>query len=108
MSRMKYYAEEVSIDMGLGGELTDEVLAEAGRRLKIFDKEQHMIDPTEFAIQKLEYLHARIETIERLARSTDHTQMRCDAALESIAGECRYLLSDIDKIREALDPELSR
>jgi hypothetical protein len=34
MSRMKHYAEQVSIDMGLGGELTDEVLAEADRRLK--------------------------------------------------------------------------
>jgi hypothetical protein len=39
MSRMKHYAEQVSIDMGLGGELTDEVLAEADRRLHRLEPE---------------------------------------------------------------------
>ncbi len=33
MSYMKRFAEEVSISMGLGGEINDEVLAEAQRRL---------------------------------------------------------------------------
>jgi len=34
MSCMKRYAENVSVEMGCGGELTDEVLSEADRRLK--------------------------------------------------------------------------
>jgi len=33
MSYMKRYAEEVSVSMGFGGEINDEVLAEAQRRL---------------------------------------------------------------------------
>lgn len=35
MSCMKAFAEEVSVSMGLGGEITPEVLAEADRRLKL-------------------------------------------------------------------------
>jgi hypothetical protein len=34
MGQMKRHAELVSIEMGLGGEITDEVMAEADRRLK--------------------------------------------------------------------------
>ena len=33
MGYMKAYAEEVSVSMGLDGEITDEVLEEAQRRL---------------------------------------------------------------------------
>lgn len=33
MSAMKRYAEQVSVEMGFGGEINDEVLAEAQRRL---------------------------------------------------------------------------
>lgn len=33
MSAMKRYAEEVSVEMGFGGEINDEVLEEAQRRL---------------------------------------------------------------------------
>lgn len=35
MSHMKHFAEEVSVSMGLGGEITPEVLAEADRRMKL-------------------------------------------------------------------------
>jgi hypothetical protein len=45
MSRMKYYAEQVSIDMGLGGELTEEVLREASRRLKQQEGRTHTPGP---------------------------------------------------------------
>jgi len=34
MSYMKRFAEQVSVDMGLDGEITDEVLTEAQKRLK--------------------------------------------------------------------------
>lgn len=34
MSAMKRFAENVSVEMGFDGELNDEVLAEADRRLK--------------------------------------------------------------------------
>ena len=33
MGAIKRFAEEVSVDMGLGGEINEEVLAEAQRRL---------------------------------------------------------------------------
>jgi hypothetical protein len=64
-----------------------------------------VIDPIEQTLRELDYFRARIQTIRRLALSTDHTQARCDAALESIATECDYLMVNLDHIRQALDPE---
>ena len=37
MSAIKAFAEEVSVEMGLGGEITDAVMKEANQRLKDLD-----------------------------------------------------------------------
>ena len=48
MSAMKRYAEEVSVDMGFGGEINDEVLAEAQRRL---DEEAEIVSKKEGCVE---------------------------------------------------------
>ncbi len=40
MGAMKRYAEDVSVDMGFGGEINEEVMAEAQRRLDEARREQ--------------------------------------------------------------------
>lgn len=37
MGAMKRYVEDVSVDMGLDGEITDDVVAEAQRQLFLYD-----------------------------------------------------------------------
>jgi hypothetical protein len=64
-----------------------------------------MTDPIEQTLRELDYFRARIQTIRRLALSTDHTQAGCDASLESIASECNYLMMNLARIQKALDPE---
>jgi len=39
MSAIKRFAEEVSVSMGLGGEITEEVLEEAERRMRKLSKD---------------------------------------------------------------------
>lgn len=45
MGAMKRYAEQVSVELGYDGELNDEVLQEAQRRLDKLEGELRAIDP---------------------------------------------------------------
>jgi hypothetical protein len=64
-----------------------------------------VIDPIEQTLRELDYFRARIQAIRRLARSTDHPHADPYAAIESIATECDYLMENLARIQEALDPE---
>lgn len=44
MSAMKAFAEDISEEMGLGGEITDEVLEEADKRLKSLEILRLLVD----------------------------------------------------------------
>jgi len=67
MSEMKRFAEDVSVSMGLGGELTDEVLMEAQRRLDHARRGLRRNGKTESATMLLEHqLNADVCEIKRL------------------------------------------
>lgn len=44
MSAMKAFAEDISEEMGLGGEITDEVMEEANERLKSLEILRLLVD----------------------------------------------------------------
>lgn len=88
---MKRFVEEVSVDMGLGGEISDEVLAEAQRRLARPPEERVLSAAKELAAG-LREAAGRLDRLESLAEGEGVGPMPLHELIDTFLGT----LSDIE------------